>query len=65
MKCIAFLMFMLYIFSQEIYGDNGRIYQIKIYKKMLTPNYGCVDATDKFTCGDTVSELYLPCFSFS
>ena len=30
----------LNIFSQEIYGDNGRIYQIKIYKKMLTPNYG-------------------------
>ena len=21
---------------------------------MLTPNYGCVGATDKFTCSDTV-----------
>ena len=30
-----------------MYGDNGRIYQIKIYKKMLTPIYGCVGATDK------------------
>ena len=47
------LMRILYIFSQEIYGDNGRIYQIKIYKKML-PNYGCVGATYKFTCCDTV-----------
>ena len=47
-----------------MYGDNGRIYQIKIYKKMLTPNYGCVGATDKFTCSDTVSVLYLSCFSF-
>ena len=65
MKCVAFLMFILYIFSQEIYGDNGRIYQIKIYKKMLTSNYGWVDATDKFTCSDTVSVLYLSCFSFS
>ena len=37
-----------------------KMYQIKIYKKMLTPNYGCVDATDKFT---TVSLLYLSCFS--
>ena len=45
---------MLYIFSQEIYGDNGRIYQIQIYKKMLTPKYGCVSATYKFTCSDTV-----------
>ena len=62
MKCIAFLI--LYFFSQEIYGDNGRIHQIKIYKKMLTPNYGCVGATDKFTCSDTVSVLYLSCFSF-
>ena len=59
MKCVAFFMFILYIFSQEIYGDNGRIYQINNYKKMLTPNYGCVDATDKFTCSDTVSVLYL------
>ena len=42
----------------------SRIYQIKIYKKMLTPNYGCVGATDKFTCSDTVSMLYLSCFSF-
>ena len=25
---------------------------------MLTPNYGCVGATDKFTCSDTVSVLY-------
>ena len=65
MKCIAFLMFILYIFSQEIYGDNGRMYQIMIYKKMVTPNYGCVGATDKFTCSDTVSVLYLSCFSFS
>ena len=59
------VMLILYIFSQEIYGDNGRIYQIKIYKKMLTPNYVCVDATDKFTCSDTISVLYLSCFSFS
>ena len=29
---------------------------------MLTPNYGCVGATDKFTCSDTVSVLYLSCF---
>ena len=63
MKCIAFLMFILYIFSKEIYGDNGRIYQIKIYKKMLTSNYGCVGVTDKFTCSNTVSVLYLSCFS--
>ena len=65
MKCVAFFMFILYIFSQEIYGDNGRIYQIKIYRKMLTPNYGCVGATDKFTCSNTVSVLYLSCFSIS
>ena len=31
---------------------------------MLTPNYGCVGATDKFICSDTVSVLYLSCFSF-
>ena len=37
-----------------MYGDNGRIYQIKIHKKMLTPNYGCVGATYKFTCSNTV-----------
>ena len=36
--CCVF-MFILYIFSQEIFGDNGRMYQIKIYKKMLIPNY--------------------------
>ena len=48
-----------------MYGDNGRIYQIKIYKKMLTPNNGCVAATDKFMCSDTASVLYLSCFSFS
>ena len=30
------------------------IYQIKIYKKILTPNYGCVRAIYKFTCSDTV-----------
>ena len=43
------------MFSQEIYGDNGRIlvYQIKIYK-MLASNYGCVDGTYQFTCNDTV-----------
>ena len=58
-------MFILYFFSQEINGDNGRIYQIKIYKKMLTPDYGCVGATDIFTCSDTVSVLYLSCFSFN
>ena len=28
MKCVAFFMLILYIFSHEIYGDNGRIYQI-------------------------------------
>ena len=28
-------------------------------------NYGCVGATDKFTCSDTVSVLYLSCFSFT
>ena len=65
MKCVAFFMLILYIFSHEIYGDNGRIYQIIIYMKMLTPNYGFVGATDKFTCSDTVSVLYLSCFSFS
>ena len=65
MKCVAFLMFILYNFNQEIYGENGKIYQIKIYKKMLTPNYGCVSANDKLTCSDTVSVLYLSCFSFS
>ena len=43
-----------YIFSQGIYRDNGRIYQIKIYKKILKPNYGCVGATHEFTCSDTV-----------
>ena len=37
-----------------MYGDNGRIYHIKIYKKMLTPNYGCVVAIYKFTCSETV-----------
>ena len=61
------LMVILYVFSQALYGDNGRIYQIKIYKNILTPNYGCVGATDKFTCSDIVSVLYLPhlsCFSF-
>ena len=62
--CCIFVVYS-YIFSQEVYGDNGRIYQIKIYKKMLTPNYGCVSATDKFTCSDTESVLYLSCFSFS
>ena len=30
------------------------IYPIKIYKKMLTPNYGCVGATFKLTCSDPV-----------
>ena len=50
MKCVEFFMLILYIFSHEIYGDNGRIYQINIYKNMLTPNYGFVGATDKFTC---------------
>ena len=29
-------------------------YQIKIYKKVLTPNYGCVGAKHKFTCSDTI-----------
>ena len=48
------LRIILYTFSQELYGDNGRIYQINIYKKMLTPNYGCVDATYKYTCSYTV-----------
>ena len=48
------LRIILYIFSQEIYDDNGRIYQIKIYKNMLTSNYDCVSATDKFTGIDTV-----------
>ena len=45
-----------YIFSQEIYGDNGRIYQIKIYKEMSTPNYGCVGAT----YNSLVATPYLP-----
>ena len=40
----------LYIFSQEIYGDNSGIYKIKIYKEMLTPNHGCFGATYKLTC---------------
>ena len=48
------LRIILCIFSQDIYGDNGRIYQIKIYKKMLTPNYGCVGATYEFICSDTI-----------
>ena len=65
MKCVAFFMFILYIFSHDIYGDNGRIYQIKIYKKMLITNYGCVGATNKFTSSDTVSVLHLLRFSFS
>ena len=25
-----------------------------IFLKMLTPNYGCVGATYKFTCSDTI-----------
>ena len=33
-----------------MYGDNCRIYQTKIYEKMLTSNFGCVGATYKFTC---------------
>ena len=37
-----------------MYGYNGRIYQIKIYKRMLIPNYGCVGATYIFTYSDTV-----------
>ena len=41
-----------------MYGDNGRIYQIKIYKKMLTPNCGCVGATDKFTCISAVFVMF-------
>ena len=52
------LRIILYIFSQEIYGDNGRIYKIKIYKKMLTPNYGCIGATYKFTCSDTCIVMF-------
>ena len=28
---ILMLRTILYIFNQEIYGDNGRIYKIKIY----------------------------------
>ena len=48
------LMRRIIILCQEICGDNGRIYQIKIYKKMLTPNYGCVGATFKYTRSDTV-----------
>ena len=54
MYFISMLRIILYIFSQEIYGDNGRIYQIKIYRKMLTPNYACVGATYISTCSDTV-----------
>ena len=54
MYFILMLRKIIHIFSQEIYGDNGRINQITIYKKMLTPNYGCVGATYKFTCSDTV-----------
>ena len=30
------------------------IHQIKIYKKMLTQNYGRVSATYKFTCSNNV-----------
>ena len=30
------------------------MYHFKIYKKMSTPNYGCVGATYKFTCTETV-----------
>ena len=64
--CCIFDVYSLYFQSGDtVYGDDGRIYQIKIYNKMLTPNYGCVGATDKFTCSDTVSVLYLSGFSFS
>ena len=38
MKCVAFLMFILYIFSQEIIGDNGRrkcLHQIMVVSVQL------------------------------
>ena len=54
----------LYISSQEIYGDNGRIYQIKVHKKMLTPNNGCVSATYELTCSDTVFDLLVMFFIY-
>ena len=31
---------------------------------MLTPNYGCVDATDKLTCSDTVFASLLMFFMY-
>ena len=37
-----------------MYGDNSKIYQIKIYKKLLTPKYGYVGATEKFTGSNIV-----------
>ena len=36
MYFILILRIILYIFTHEIHGDDGRIYQIKIYKTMLT-----------------------------
>ena len=53
-----------YIVSQEIYGYNGTIYQINIYKKMMTLNHGCVGATHKFTCSETVLASLLMFFIY-
>ena len=60
------LRIILNVFSQEIYiyGDNGRIYQFKIYKKILISNYCCVGATHKFTCSETAFALLVMFFIY-
>ena len=61
MKCVAFFMLILYIFSQDIYGDSDRIYQIKIYKKIMFVSVQLINSL--------VATLYQCCichvFSFS
>ena len=66
-ECISFWS-LYYIISVKRYMEiTVGYYKKRIYKKMLTPNYVFVGATDKFTCSDTVSVLYLihlSCLSF-
>ena len=64
MYFILILRIILYIFSHEIYEDNGKIYQIKIYKKILTLKSGYVGATDKFTGIDTVFASFVMFFIY-
>ena len=64
MYFILMLRIILYIFSQEIYGDDGKMYQIKIYNKMLTPKYDYVGATNKFTSSDTVFASFVIFFIY-